>query len=81
MKKIKDISRVVDEVNSNGFSIIPNFWDQKKCSHGRSEIDSIISKYPVAISKILLIIEFLLLNIFLRSLEMNLLIIIILMTL
>ena len=51
MKKIKDISRVVDEVNSNGFSIIPNFWDQKKCSHGRSEIDSIISKYPAAISK------------------------------
>ena len=51
MNKIKNISCVVDEVRSQGFSIIPNFWDEKKCSDGRSEIDKTISKYPAAISK------------------------------
>tara|TARA_B100000579_G_scaffold437771_1_gene468908 strand:- start:11410 stop:12135 length:726 start_codon:yes stop_codon:yes gene_type:complete len=51
MNKIKNISCVVDEVRAQGFSIIPNFWDEKKCSDGRSEIDKIISKYPTAISK------------------------------
>tara|TARA_X000000950_G_C13834998_1_gene627793 strand:+ start:482 stop:1207 length:726 start_codon:yes stop_codon:yes gene_type:complete len=51
MGEIKKIDTVVNEVKSQGFSIIENFWNEMLCSKGRLEIDSIIYNYPSVVSK------------------------------